>query len=61
MDDEGVKPIGGMPVSGQGLHVCIAVLGRCLALMSNEPLTHVNEDNFWLAETMLLEGGAYLQ
>ncbi len=50
-----------MPVGSHALPVCIAVLGRCLAIMSDKPLKHVDKDNVWLAETMLLEGGVYLQ
>jgi hypothetical protein len=50
-----------MPVGGHALPVCFAVLGHCLAVMSNELLTHVDKDNVWLMEMTLLEGGAYLQ
>ncbi len=60
MEGKGVKPIGGMPAGGHVEPVCVAVLGRCLAVISDKSLKHVDKDNVQLTETMLLEGGVYL-
>ncbi len=59
-EDEGIKPVGGVPIGGHALRVCLVILGRCLAILVDEPEEEVNKDNIRLAKVQLLEGIAHL-
>jgi hypothetical protein len=58
--DEGIKPIGRVPIGGHALPVCLAILGHCLTILVDKPEEEVNKDNIKLAEVPLLEGSAQL-
>jgi hypothetical protein len=58
-EGEGIKTIAGMPVGGHPLAICIAIFRRRRTVVLREPLEHVDEDNVWLAEAPLLEGGTH--
>jgi hypothetical protein len=58
-EGEGVKTITGMLVGGHLLAIRIAIFRRRRTVVLREPLEHVNEDNVWLVEAPLLEGGTH--
>jgi hypothetical protein len=60
VEDEGIKPVGGVPIVGHALPVCLAILGCCLTVLVDEPEEEVGKDNIRLAEAPLLEGSAHL-
>jgi hypothetical protein len=60
VEDEGIKPIGGVPIGGHVLPVHLAILGCRLAVMVDKPEEEVNKDDIRLAEAPLLEGSAHL-
>jgi hypothetical protein len=60
VEDEGIQPIGGVPIGGRVLPVCLAILGCCLTVLVDEPEEEVDEDDIRLAEALLLEGSAHL-
>ena len=53
-EDEGIKPVSRVPIGGHALPVCLAILGRRLTVLVDEPEEEVNEDNIRLAEAPLL-------
>ncbi len=59
-EDEGIEPVGGVPISGHALPVCLAILGHHLTVLVDEPEEEVNKDNIRFAKTLLLEGSAHL-
>jgi hypothetical protein len=59
-EDEGIKPIGRVPIGGHALPVCLAILSCCLTVLVDEPEEEINEDSIRLAEASLLEGSTHL-
>ena len=59
-EDEGIKPIGGVPIGGHALPVCLAILGRCLIVLVDKLEEEVKEDDIGLVEAPLSEGGTHL-
>jgi hypothetical protein len=59
-EDEGIKPVGGVPIGGHAQPVCLSILGRCLTVLVGEPEEEVDKDNIRLVEAPLLEGSAHL-
>ncbi len=53
-EDEGIKPVGKVPIGGHALLVCLAIFGRCFTVLVDKPEEEVNEDNIRLAEAPLL-------
>jgi hypothetical protein len=60
VEDEGIKPVGGVPISGHALPVCRAILGSCLTVLIDEPEEEVDEDDIGFAEVPLLKGSTHL-
>jgi len=54
VEDEGIKPVSGVPISGHALLVCLVIFGHCLTVLVDKPEEEVNEDNIRLAEAPLL-------
>ena len=48
---EGLKTVRGMPVGGHSLPILFAIFGRCLAVLLDEPVEHVQKDCVWLFHT----------
>jgi hypothetical protein len=59
-EDEGIKPVGGGPIGGHPLPVCLAILGRCLTVLVDKPEKEVDEDDIRFAEVPQLEGSTHL-
>jgi hypothetical protein len=58
--DEGIKPVGRVPVGGHALVVCLTVLGCRFAILFHKPEEEVHKKNVRLVEAALLERGAHL-
>jgi hypothetical protein len=59
-ENEGIKPVGGVPIGSNVLPVCLVILGRCLTRLVDKPEEEVNKDNIGFAEAPLLEGSTHL-
>jgi hypothetical protein len=59
-EDEGIEPVGGMPIGGNALPVHLTILGRRLTLLVDEPKEEVDENNIGLAKAPLLGGSTHL-
>ncbi len=59
-EDEGIKPISGVPISSHALLVCITILGHCLTVLVDKPEEEVDNDDIRLAKAPLLEGSTPL-
>ncbi len=59
-EDEGIEPVGGVPIGGHALPVCLAILGRCLIVLVDKLEEEVKEDDIGLVEAPLSEGGTHL-
>ncbi len=59
-EDEGIEPVGRVPISGQALPFCLGILGRRLTVLVDEPEEEVDKDNIGLAEVPLLGGSVHL-
>jgi hypothetical protein len=59
-EDEGIKPVGGVPIGGHVLPVCLTILGHSLTVLVDKPEEEVDKDNIRLVEVPLLEGSAHL-
>jgi hypothetical protein len=59
-EDESIEPIGGVPIGGHALPVCLAVLGCCLTVLVDKPEEEVDKDDVRLAEAPLLEVSTHL-
>ncbi len=60
VEDEGIKPVGGVPIGSHALPVHLAISGRCLTILVDDPEEEVNKDDINLAEVPLLEGSMHL-
>ncbi len=60
VEDEGIEPIGGVPIGGHALPVGLAILGRHLTVLVDKPGEEVDKDNIRLSKAPLLEGSAHL-
>jgi hypothetical protein len=58
--DEGIKSIGGVPISGHALPVRLTILGHHLTVLIDKPEEEVDKDNIGLAEAPLLGGSTHL-
>ncbi len=59
-EEEGIKPVSGVPVSGHALPVCLAILGHRLTVLVDKPEEEVNKDNIGLTEAPLLGESTHL-
>ncbi len=59
-EDEGIEPVSGVPIGGHALPVCLAILGRHLTILVDEPEEEVDEDDIGLVEAPLLGGSMHL-
>ncbi len=48
--DEGIKPVGGVPVGSHALAGCLTVLGRYFAVLFHKPEEEVHKNDVWLAD-----------
>jgi hypothetical protein len=60
VEDEGIKPIDGVPINGHALPVCLVIIGRRLTILVDKLEEEVDKDNIRLAEVPLLEGSVHL-
>jgi hypothetical protein len=60
MEDEGIKPVGRVPISGHALPVCLTILGHCLTILVDESEKGEDKDDIRLTEAPLLEGSVHL-
>jgi hypothetical protein len=58
--DEGIEPVGQVPVGGHALAVHFTVLGHYLAILVDKPEEEVYKDNVGLTKATLLEGSVHL-
>jgi hypothetical protein len=59
-EDEGIKPVGGVPIGSHALPVCLAILGRRLTILIDKPEEEVNKNDIRLAKVPLLKESAHL-
>ncbi len=60
VEDEGIEPVGGVPIGGHALPVCLAILSCCFTVLVDKPEEEVGKDNVRLVEVPLLDGSAHL-
>ncbi len=58
-EDEGIEPVGGVPIGGHALLVCLAILGHRLTVLVDEPEEEVDKDDIRFAKVPLLEGSMH--
>jgi hypothetical protein len=59
-EDEGIEPVGGVPIGSHELPVCLAILSHCLTVLVDKSEEEFDKNNIKLAKAPLFEGSAHL-